>query len=128
MNPNYELRIPALEILQQQVTASRAFRSILGSILNEIRSGGSFSAAISKHPKAFSDIYCRTITVGEETGSLEAVLNQMADYLEKHSALTQKVRKALTYPVMVLGTGVVVVILLITTVMPKLLNMDLMSH
>lgn len=115
--------LPALEILQQQVTASRAFRSILSSILNEIRSGGSFSVAISKHPKAFSDIYCRTITVGEETGSLEAVLNQMADYLERHSALTQKVRKALTYPVMVLGTGVVVVILLITMVMPKLLNM-----
>lgn len=115
--------LPALEILTDQVTASRGFRSILGSILNEIRSGGSFSMAISKHPKAFSDIYCRTIAVGEETGSLEAVLNQMADYLEKQSGLTQKVKKALTYPMMVLVAGVVVVILLITMVMPKLLNM-----
>lgn len=115
--------LPGLEILQGQVAASRGFRSILGSILNEIRSGGSFSMAISKHPKAFSDIYCRTVTVGEETGSLEAVLNQMADYLEKQTGLTQKVKKALTYPMMVLVAGVVVIILLITMVMPKLLNM-----
>jgi len=115
--------LPSLEILQGQVATSRAFRSILNSILNEIRSGGSFSMAISKHPKAFSDIYCRTITVGEETGSLEAVLNQMADYLEKQSVLVQKVRKAMTYPVLVMSVGFIVVILLITMVMPKLLNM-----
>jgi len=115
--------LPAMEILQGQASTSRAFRTVLNSILNEIRSGGSFSVAISKHPKAFSDVYCRTITVGEETGSLEAVLNQMADYMEKQTGLTQKVKKALTYPVMVLVVGVVVVILLITMVMPKLLNM-----
>lgn len=115
--------LPSLEILQQQVTGSRGFRSILGSILNEIRSGGSFSMAITKHPKAFTDIYCRTIAVGEETGSLDAVLNQMADYLEKHSVMFQKVKKALTYPVMVLVAGIAVIILLVTMVMPKLLNM-----
>ena len=115
--------LPSLEILQQQVAGSRAFRSILGSILNEIRSGGSFSMAITKHPKAFTDIYCRTIAVGEETGSLDAVLNQMADYLEKHSVMFQKVKKALTYPVMVLVAGIAVIILLVTMVMPKLLNM-----
>ncbi len=115
--------LPSLEILQQQAAASRGFRSILGSVLNEIRSGGSFSMAITKHPKAFTDIYCRTIAVGEETGSLDAVLNQMADYLEKHSVMFQKVKKALTYPVMVLVAGIAVIILLVTMVMPKLLNM-----
>ena len=115
--------LPALEILQGQVGSSRGFNSILGSILNEIRAGGSFSQAISKHPKAFNEIYCRTIAVGEETGNMETVLHQMADYLEKQSALAQRVKKALTYPLMVLGVGVVVIALLITVVMPQLLDM-----
>ena len=115
--------LPALEILQGQVGSSRAFNSILGSVLNEIRAGGSFSQAISKHPKAFSEIYCRTIAVGEETGNMEAVLNRMADYLDKQSELAQRVKKALTYPMMVLGVGVVVIALLITVVMPQLLDM-----
>jgi type IV pilus assembly protein PilC len=115
--------LPALEILLGQVAASRAFRSILSSIVNDIRSGGSFSQAVSKHPKAFNDVYCRTIAVGEETGSLETVLERMADYLEKQSQLTERVKKALTYPALVLGVGVVVCIMLITVVMPKLLGM-----
>lgn len=115
--------LPALEILQGQVASSRAFNSILGSVLNDIRSGGSFSQAISKHPKAFNEIYCRTIAVGEETGSMEAVLNRMADYLDKQTVLAQKVKKALTYPMMVTGVGVIVIALLITVVMPKLLDM-----
>ncbi len=115
--------LPAMEILQHQVTGSRAFKSILGTIVGDIRSGVSFSQAIAKHDKAFNDIYCRTITVGEETGSLETVLHQMADYLEKQSLLAQKIRKALAYPMMVLSAGVVVIILLMTVVMPQLMDM-----
>jgi type IV pilus assembly protein PilC len=115
--------LPSLEILQGQVASSRAFKSILSSVLNDIRSGGSFSQAVKKHPKAFSEIYCRTIAVGEETGNLDSVLNQMADYLERHSAMTQRVKKALSYPMIVMGVGVVVVIMMITVVMPKMLDM-----
>jgi type IV pilus assembly protein PilC len=115
--------LPSLEILQGQAGSSRAFRTILGSILNDLRSGGSFSQAIVKHPKAFSDIYCKTIAVGEETGNLDAVLLQMANYMEQQSAMAQKIKKALTYPVMVMGVGIVVVFLMITVVMPKMLDM-----
>ena len=115
--------LPALIILQGQVATSRPFKKILSSIVDDLRAGSSFPQAISKHPKAFSDIYCRTITVGEESGSLEIVLHQMADYMEKQTAMAQKVKKALTYPVMVMGVGVVVVIMLITVVMPQLMGM-----
>ena len=115
--------LPALEILQEQVATSRAFAKILGTVTNDIRAGSSFSQGISKHPRAFTEIYCRTITVGEETGGLENVLHQMADFMEKQSAMAQKIGKALTYPALVMGAGVVVVILLITVVMPQLLDM-----
>ncbi len=115
--------LPAMEVLQGQVASSRAFNTIIGSIVNDIRSGSSFSQAIIKHPKAFDEIYSRAIAVGEETGNLETVLHQMADYIERHQALTQRVKKALTYPVMVVCVGVIVIIMLITVVMPKLLDM-----
>jgi type IV pilus assembly protein PilC len=115
--------LPSLEILREQVASSRAFKSILVNIVNDIRSGGSFSQAIKKQPKAFSEIYCRTIAVGEETGNLDTVLHQMADYMEQQTGMAQKVKKALTYPIMVMGVGVVVVILMITVVMPQMLGM-----
>ena len=115
--------LPALEILTGQVTSSRAFKKILESIADDLRSGGSFAQAISKQSKAFSEIYCRTITVGEQSGSLEVVLNQMADYLERQGEITKKIGKALTYPIMVLGVGLVVIVVLMTVVMPQLLGM-----
>ncbi|MBA7641963.1 putative type II secretion system protein F [subsurface metagenome] len=115
--------LPALEILQGQVTASRAFKKILGTIADDLRAGSSFSQAISKHPKAFSDIYCRTIAVGEQSGNLETVLNRMADYHEKQGAVARKIGRALTYPIMIMGVGIVVVIILMTVVMPQLLGM-----
>ncbi len=115
--------LPSLEILQGQVASSRAFKSVLGSIVNDLRSGGSFSQAVKKNPKAFSEIYCRAIAVGEETGNLDTTLNQMADFMERHQAMSQRVKKALAYPMIVTGVGIVVVIMLITVVMPQLMGM-----
>ena len=115
--------LPALEILQGQVTTSRVFKKILGTIADDIGAGSSFSQAISKHPKAFSDIYCRTISVGEKSGNLETVLNRMADYHERQGAVAKKIGKSLAYPLMILGVGIVVVIVLMVVVMPKLLGM-----
>ncbi len=117
--------LPALEILQEQVTSSRTFKKILESMVNDLRAGGSFTQSLSKHPNAFSEIYCRTITVGEQTGNMEMVLNEMADYLEKQGAIAKKIGGALRYPMMIMGVGVVVGILLMTVVMPQMMGMFL---
>jgi len=115
--------LPAMEILHGQVTTSRAFKRILESIINDLRSGSSFSQAIAKHPKAFSEVYCRTVAVGEQSGNLEIILNRMADYQEKQGAVAGKIGKALTYPLMILGLGVVVVVVLMVVVMPQMTSM-----
>ncbi|MFC1934214.1 type II secretion system F family protein [Chloroflexota bacterium] len=115
--------LPALEILGGQATSSRTFKKILESVVNDLRSGGSFTQSISKHPTAFSEIYCRTITVGEQTGNMETVLNQMADYMERQGVIAKKIGGALRYPMMVMGVGLIVGIVLMTVVMPKLLDM-----
>jgi len=115
--------LPALEILGGQVSGSRTFKKVLHSIISDIRAGGSFTDSLAKHPTAFNELYCRTIVVGEQTGNLETVLNQMADFLELQGATAQKVKKALSYPMMILGVGIVVVIILMTVVMPQLMGL-----
>ncbi len=115
--------LPAMEILQEQVTSSRAFTKILESTINDLRAGSSFSQAVSKSTKAFSEIYTRTIAVGERTGNLELVLNSMADFMEKQGEMTKKAGKALTYPMMILVVGIIVGIILMTVVMPKMMGM-----
>jgi len=115
--------LPALEILQGQVTSSRAFKKVLGSVVDDLRSGSSFTQSISKHPTVFSEIYCRTLTMGEQTGNMEMVLNEMANYMEKQGAIAKKIGGALTYPMMVMGVGLVVCVILVTVVMPQLLGM-----
>lgn len=115
--------LPALEVLQDQATSSRSFKKVITTIVGDLRAGGSFTQAISKHPTAFSEIYCRTVTVGEQTGNMELVLNQMASYLEKQGEAVKKAKKALAYPMMVLGVGGAVVILMMTVVMPQMMGM-----
>ena len=115
--------LPALEILGGQVTTSRAFKKILDSVVDDLRAGGSFTQSISKHPRAFNEIYCRTISVGEQTGNMEMVLNSMADYLEKQGALAKKIGGALRYPMIIMGVGLAVSVLLMTVVMPNLMGM-----
>lgn len=115
--------LPALEILQDQVASSRTFKKIISTIVTDLRAGSSFTQAIAKHPTAFPDIYCRTITVGEQTGNMEMVLNQMASYLEKQGEALKKVKKALAYPMMVFGIGGAVVVLMMTVVMPQMMGM-----
>jgi type IV pilus assembly protein PilC len=61
--------------------------------------------------------------VGEQTGNMEMVLHQMADYIEKQGALAKKIGGALRYPMMVMGVGLVVGLLLMTVVMPQMMGM-----
>ncbi len=115
--------LPAMEILAGQKTNGRAFQKVLDTIVNDLRSGGSFSQAVAKQPKAFSEIYARTLNVGEQTGNMEMVLNQMAVYMEKQGSTTSKVKKAMSYPLMIMAVAVIVVIVMMAVVMPKMMGM-----
>lgn len=115
--------LPGMEVIHDQATSGRAFRKILGTIIDDLRTGGSFSQSIDKHPEVFTEVYRRTITVGEQSGNLETVLNQMAAYLEKEGVLAKKIAGALAYPMIIMGVGLVVGVILMVFVMPQLLGM-----
>jgi type IV pilus assembly protein PilC len=114
--------VTSLELLQSQAT-NRILRSVVGEIASDIRGGSSLSAALGKHPRAFPEIYHRTIAAGEQGGNLEIVLRQMADYMERGVTTQKKIKNALTYPFMLAIIAVVVVAILVTFVMPTFVGL-----
>ena len=114
--------VTSLELLQSQST-NRILKGVLGEVASDIRGGSSLSSALSKHPRAFPEIYHRTLAAGEQGGNLEIVLRQMADYMERAVITEKKIKNALTYPLMLAVVGIVVVAILITFVMPTFVGL-----
>ncbi|MBE9482952.1 MAG: type II secretion system F family protein [Chloroflexi bacterium] len=107
----------SLELLQSQAT-NRTLIKVIGEVASDIRGGSSLSAALGKHPRAFPEIYHRSIAAGEEGGNLEIVLRQMADYMERAVITEKKIKNALTYPIIVAIVAFLVIGILVTFVLP----------
>lgn len=109
--------VTSLELLQSQVT-NHTLRTVLGEVASDIRGGSSLSAALGKHPRAFPELYSRTLAAGEQAGNLEVVLRQMADYIERGATTEKKIKNALTYPIIVAIVAFIVIAVLVTFVLP----------
>lgn len=94
----------------------------LEDIGNELEGGKTFSEACQKHKGVFPNIFTSMVEAGEASGSLDLVLERMADYFESQSEIRQKVKSATTYPSFIGGLAVVVVIVLMMTVIPSFSN------
>ena len=114
--------VHALELLQTQISDKQLKKALI-EVVSAIRGGSSLSFAMSKHPGVFSMIYHKMVGVGEQTGSLEGVLRSLADYIERQTATINKIKAAMTYPAIVVGLAIVIVIMVITFVLPPLLNL-----
>ena len=114
--------VPGLQMLQDQTT-NRLFKTVLSNMLDDIRAGNSFSDALAKHEKVFGEVFCKLVSVGEQTGSLEVSLKQAASYLEKDQESKKKIKRALTYPVIVLVVAAVVVAVMVLFVLPSMMDM-----
>lgn len=109
--------VTSLELLQTQL-ANRTLKKVLNEIISDLRSGSQLSISMAKHPNIFSPMYCRLLGLGEQGGSLETELRQIADYMEKESTTTKKIKNALTYPVITSVVTVLAVGILVTFVLP----------
>jgi type IV pilus assembly protein PilC len=114
--------VQGLELLRAQ-TPNKGLAKILDKIVNDLRGGSPLSAALGKHPAAFSKMYCKIIAVGEQTGQLEGVLRNLADYQEQATAAMRKVRQAMTYPIIVFLLAIGVGIVTVTFVLPPIMNL-----
>jgi len=109
--------VTALELLQNQVI-NTALKDAIGEIISDIRGGTSLSEALSKHPKIFSQVYYQAVAAGEQSGSLELVLRQMADHIERAYETAKRVKGALTYPILVLVVALLVIAAMVIFVLP----------
>jgi type IV pilus assembly protein PilC len=90
----------ALSVMTEQ-TENKALAKVWDLVRADVQAGSSFSAALAKHPKAFTPLYVAVVRSGEAGGALDTVLLRLSDTLEKQVALRNKVRSAMTYPIMV---------------------------
>ncbi len=95
------------------------FKKTLSAVSDDIRRGLSLSDSMEKHPATFDNLFVALVKAGEVSGSLQAILDQLASYIEAVHDTAQKVKSALYYPFMVLGFLVVVLAAMLIFIVPK---------
>lgn len=111
--------VQALDTISRQ-TSKENFKNILQEMIADVKGGSSFSQAMSKHPKVFSQFLMGIIETGEASGQLLQSLTTLADYLERDYAFWRKLWSALAYPALILVTIVIVGAIVFTQVVPQL--------
>jgi len=109
--------VTALELLRVQM-ANRILKKVMQDIVTDLRGGNSLSSAMAKHPKVFSKLALQSIKVGEQSGDIETILRQIADYTQKELNAAKGVKGALTYPIIAAIATVIVVVILVGFVLP----------
>ena len=112
----------SLAILEEQ-TAAVPLKKALGEIRTDIAGGGSLSASMAKHDKIFPRLMVAMVRAGEAGGMIDKALEQIADRLEKDTALRGKIKGALTYPAIVLSFTFVLIAAVLIFIVPVFENM-----
>jgi len=97
---------------------NEAMRELVLNVKSEVAAGGGLAAALSKHPKHFDELFCSLVGAGEDSGTLEIMLDRVATYKEKTEALKAKIKKAMTYPIAVIVVAIIVTGILLVKVVP----------
>ena len=96
-----------------------AFRQVILDINNDIYLGDSLAKALQNHPRLFNAIFCNMVEAGETSGTLIQILGRLAKYQQQDQSIKKRVRKALTYPLIVLIVALAVSAIMLTQVIPN---------
>lgn len=116
--------IPLTEALagMTQEQSQALMRPYIQGIYQKVLEGFSLAQALKQYPKLFSQLYCATIYAGEQSGQLDLVLEQLADYIEQQHTAKQKIQQALIYPSLMISVALIIIFFLMTQVVPKILS------
>ena len=114
--------VQCLDILSSQ-QPNPSFKKVLTQIKQDVEGGSTFADSLSKHPKVFDSLYVNLVAAGEIGGVLDTVLNRLAVYMEKNEQLKNKIKSAMTYPIIVLCVAFGVVAILMIFVIPTFSDM-----
>jgi general secretion pathway protein F len=110
--------VEAISALIDQVEKESLVK-VLSTLREGLKEGTAFARCLEQHPKVFPPLYINMVAAGEASGTLENVLERLADFMEKQSRLKSKVVSALTYPVLLTLIAMVLVGVLMVAVVPK---------
>jgi len=110
--------VQALTIMQRQIE-HKGLQGVVRKVRNDVEAGTPMSEAIAKYPKVFNRLYINLVRAGETSGTLDSVLERIADFQEKDLALRGKIKSAMTYPVIVLTFALLITYFLLTTIVPQ---------
>lgn len=111
--------VPALDTLLSQ-GRSHTFNRILAQVKDSVVAGSSFAAALARYPGTFSALFINMVRAGETSGTLEIVLDRLAEIGEKQEELKNRIRSAMTYPLLMLAVGLLVLFFLLTYIVPSI--------
>lgn len=111
----------ALMAVSQQSEKVRV-RSVLAGVRSRVVEGRTLAEGLGAFPRVFPELYRATVSAGEQSGHLDAVLERLSDYTEKREILQQRIRNALVYPVLLTVVCVGIVGLLLGYVVPEVVR------
>jgi general secretion pathway protein F len=111
--------VPSLTVLVSQ-TAHPHLKKTLAQIKEEVNEGNSLTTSMSHYPQIFPPYYINMVRAGEASGTIDIVLERLADFSENQQALKTKIRTALAYPLFMFLIGSVVLFFLVAFVVPNI--------
>jgi len=117
--------VGALQSVTTQVDDPES-RQVLVDLLEAVRGGAPLARAVESHPETFPNLYASMVRAGEESGTLPLSLTRLANHLEEQARTRNRVRSALTYPLLMAVVAALVVVFLLTFVVPKIVG--IFSH
>lgn len=114
--------LASLDILKSQTT-NKTLHATIQDVRSHLEQGDTLSEAMRAYPKVFPPILVNMVEAGEVGGALDQVMSRLAVHFEKEHEIVEKVKSAMTYPLVVLGVAVLAVIFLLTFVLPTFTEM-----
>ena len=117
--------LPLVQALRSTAdqAASKPLKVVINDLVTSIEGGSTLSAAMSKYPKVFNEIFISLVAAGEVSGTLDKALERLANQQEKDADITSKIRSAFAYPVIILVVMVLVVGFMLVKVLPVVSNL-----
>ena len=109
--------VQAFEIVEEGLEKPR-MQELVRTIRLDVASGTGLAPSLAKHPRHFDDLFCALVGSGEDSGTLEIMLDRVATYKEKTEQLKAKIKKAMTYPTAVVCVALIVCAILLIKVVP----------
>jgi type IV pilus assembly protein PilC len=94
------------------------FKKVVMEVKTTVESGKTLAEALRKHPKVFNRLFVNLVAAGESSGVLDAILNRLANYIEKNMKLSKQIKGAMVYPALVMLVSMGVTLVLLVFVIP----------